>query len=99
AHVHHRRAHDPGEKPERLEEAVERREAADDRERAGDLAGARIERAYVDPSLRHGGTLPPEDRIRWRPRPYPGSIGKTPSQGAVGGRPPRKPSRGRAAAA
>src|SRR2546427_583553 len=51
--VHHRRAHDPGEEPERLEEAVERRETADDRERTGHLARARIERADVDPSLRH----------------------------------------------
>src|SRR5438552_3580388 len=62
-----------------------------------EVAGGRIERAYVDPSLRHGGTLPPEDRIRWGPRPYRGSIGKTPSQEAVGCRPSRISSRGRAA--
>src|SRR5438552_7113255 len=86
--VHHRRAHDPGEKPECLEEAVERRQPPDDRERAGDLARARIERADVDTSLCHNDTsaespflyIHREARIRWRTRLCRGSIEETPSR-------------------
>src|SRR5438445_3672352 len=56
ADVHHCGAHDPGQKAQGLEESVERRQAADDCEHAGDLAGARIEGADVDTRLRHSGT-------------------------------------------
>src|SRR6266480_4453216 len=90
AHIHHGGADDPGEKPECLEEAVERGETAHNRERAGDLAGARVERTDVDPSLRHSGTsageslssiciayMHPEDRVRWRTRLQRGSIEET----------------------
>src|SRR5438477_11103127 len=54
--VHHRRAHDPGEKTERLEEAVQRGETADDCQRAGHLTRPCVERTDVDASLRHGAT-------------------------------------------
>src|SRR5439155_17307903 len=70
AHIHHRGAYDPGEKSECLEEAVERRETADDRERAGDLAGARVERADVDTSLRHGGTSAGESLLLYARHPH-----------------------------
>src|SRR2546423_1158681 len=71
ADVHHRGAHDPREKSQRLEEAVQRGETADDRERAGHLTRPGVEGTDVDASLGHGATSGGVRGKGWRAVPYP----------------------------
>src|SRR5207253_4183638 len=109
-HVHHHGAQDPGEKPQRLEERVERRQAAQERERAGHDPRVRVQIPDVDRRLGHWhppvkgspSTIIKERRgllTRWRPPSPRGSIEQTPTSGmeAVPWRPSAKSSARRAA--